>query len=218
MTRQKPFGLIAADPPWPFKDRLPGPGRGAAKHYQCLTVSEIMRFPLPKIADDSLLFLWRVASMQQEALDVARFWGFTVKSEITWVKTPRTLNIDQIVRRARRRLKGSGLQWDEEALAEQCVEIAMAQARRVRIGMGRTARNAHEVCLICTRGHPAIHDHSIGSVIYAPRLEHSRKPEELQDLAGKMAGPVPKLEVFARRYRDGWTCIGDELPAAQAAE
>jgi N6-adenosine-specific RNA methylase IME4 len=58
---------------------------------------------------------------------------------------------------------------------------------------------------------------SIGSVIHAPRLEHSQKPEELQDLAEKMAGPVPMLEVFARRYRDGWTCIGDELSAVQVA-
>jgi N6-adenosine-specific RNA methylase IME4 len=158
MQNSKAFGCLVADPPWRFSDGLPGLGRGSSKHYQCLTVSEIMRFPLPRIADNALLFLWRVASMQQEALDVAHAWGFTQKSEIAWVKTPRTLNIDQILRRARRRLKENGLQWDEEALAEQCVEIATAQARRVRIGMGRTARNAHEVCLICTRGRPTIHD------------------------------------------------------------
>jgi N6-adenosine-specific RNA methylase IME4 len=212
MVSRKPFGCIVADPPWKFGDKLPGKGRGAAKHYGCLTVSEIMRYPLPKIADDAILFLWRVASMQQEALDVARFWGFTVKSEIAWIKHPKALTNDQILRRAKRIVKHRDLPMDW--LPSIAIEVADREARRVRIGMGRTARNAHEVCLVCTRGRPVIHDHSVSSVIFAPRLEHSRKPEELQNRAERLAGPVQKLELFARRYRDGWTCIGDQLPEA----
>jgi N6-adenosine-specific RNA methylase IME4 len=84
--------------------------------------------------------------------------------------------------------------------------------------MGRTVRNAHEVCLVCTRGKPIVYDHSVSSVIFAPRLAHSEKPEELQDKAEKLAGSVPKIELFARRYRPGWACVGDELQAAEAEE
>jgi len=40
-----------------------------------------------QVAPDARLFLWRVASMQQEALDVVRAWGFTPKTEIVWCKT-----------------------------------------------------------------------------------------------------------------------------------
>jgi site-specific DNA-methyltransferase (adenine-specific) len=78
--------VLVADPPWKFGDSLPGKGRGAAKHYPCLTARELMRFPLPEMADDSLLVLWKVAAMPQEALDVARAWGFTPKSELVWQK------------------------------------------------------------------------------------------------------------------------------------
>jgi N6-adenosine-specific RNA methylase IME4 len=82
--------VLVADPPWHFGDRLPGNGRGASKHYDTLSAINIMRFPLPPIADSAHLFLWRVASMVPEALDVVRTWGFTAKSELVWLKrTPK---------------------------------------------------------------------------------------------------------------------------------
>ena len=83
---QLPFSVICADPPWSFSDKLPGPTRGAAKNYSCLSTKELHTFPLPPIAENATLFLWRVASMQQEALDVIQAWGFRLKTEIVWVK------------------------------------------------------------------------------------------------------------------------------------
>jgi N6-adenosine-specific RNA methylase IME4 len=83
----EPFRTIVADPPWPFRDALPGPKRGAVTHYRLMSLKEICNFPLPPVADDSRLFLWRVASQQEEALQVVRAWGFEVKAEIVWVKT-----------------------------------------------------------------------------------------------------------------------------------
>lgn len=83
----EPFRVITADPPWPFSDKLPGPKRGAEKHYSVLSIQDIKEFPLPRIADDALLFLWRVAGMVEEAYEVARAWDFQPKTEIVWVKT-----------------------------------------------------------------------------------------------------------------------------------
>lgn len=40
-----------------------------------------------RLADDALLFLWRVSSQVEEAYRVVRAWGFAAKSEIVWVKT-----------------------------------------------------------------------------------------------------------------------------------
>jgi N6-adenosine-specific RNA methylase IME4 len=85
-----PARVLLADPAWLFDDPLPGRARGAAKHYSCLTVAELKRYPLPPLAADCLLLMWRVAAMQREALDVAEAWGFTVKSEIVWDKLTRT--------------------------------------------------------------------------------------------------------------------------------
>lgn len=85
-----PIDVLVADPPWQFRDKLPGPGRGAEKHYACMPLEQLKAFPLPGIGPNAVLFLWRVASMQEEALAVARAWGFTIKSEIVWLKTTRT--------------------------------------------------------------------------------------------------------------------------------
>lgn len=81
--------VIVADPAWRFDDSLPGKKRGAAKHYTCLTVDEIKAFPIPAqvaAARDAVLFLWRVAAMQLEALEVAAAWGFRQYGELVWQK------------------------------------------------------------------------------------------------------------------------------------
>lgn len=84
------FRVHCSDPPWKFGDSLPGPGRGAAKHYPTLTIPDLMAFPQPRMLPDSLLFLWRVSSMVEEAYQVMRAWGFKPHSEIVWEKTTST--------------------------------------------------------------------------------------------------------------------------------
>jgi N6-adenosine-specific RNA methylase IME4 len=82
--------VVVADPPWRFSDKLPGPKRGAAAHYPTLRVSDIadrVGFDFPELEADAVLFLWRVAAMQEEALTVMRAWGFSPKTELVWVKT-----------------------------------------------------------------------------------------------------------------------------------
>lgn len=84
--RPEPFRLVLADPPWQLQDKLPGKSRGAEKNYDVLSVRELMRYPLPPIADDALLLIWKLASMPEEVLEVVYAWGFYPKSEIVWVK------------------------------------------------------------------------------------------------------------------------------------
>lgn len=169
-----PARVLLADPPWRFGDKLPGPGRGAAKHYATLTVEQIKAYPLPPLADDCVLVLWRVAAMGGEAYEVVKAWGFVAKSEIVWVKV---------------RHHGS---------------------KQVVMGMGRSVRNCHEVAILATRGKPERLSMSELSVIFAPRLEHSRKPLEMHRKLERMyAGP--RHELFARRTVSGWRCEGNEI-------
>ena len=89
---QAPVVLIA-DPPWEFKDRLPGKTRGASNNYKTISLDEIKAFRLPlqvTSAPDAVLFMWRVSAMQQEALDVARCWGFQPYGELVWQKLTKT--------------------------------------------------------------------------------------------------------------------------------
>ena len=49
-------------------------------------------------------------------------------------------------------------------------------------------------------------------VFVAPRLKHSAKPDIVQDAFETMFPGGPYLEVFARRARPGWTCVGNQAP------
>ncbi len=83
---------LVVDPPWAFGDRLPGAGRGAATQYDVLDVADIaIAYDVRDLAlPDSRLFLWRVASMQEDALWLMRQWGFELKAEVVWLKTTKT--------------------------------------------------------------------------------------------------------------------------------
>jgi N6-adenosine-specific RNA methylase IME4 len=80
-------------------------------------------------------------------------------------------------------------------------------------GMGRLFRGCAEVALVGTWGSPKPASRSERNVFVSPALRHSAKPEALQDSLERMFPDVRKLELFARRERPGWTCIGNECPA-----
>lgn len=85
----EPIRTLVAEPPWAFRDGLPGGGRGAYKHYPLLNLHEVMRFPLPDLAPDCRLFLWVPASLMPLGLKVVEAWGFKYTSEGVWVKVNR---------------------------------------------------------------------------------------------------------------------------------
>jgi len=188
--------VIVADPPWPFGDKLPGPKRGAEKHYKVMSLDEIKTYlekgPLAGLVEENaMLVLWRVGSQQQEALDVVKAWGFVAKSELVWIKTkPGTP--------------------DEES------EESLDDPKTVKMGMGHYVRNEHEVALICTRGKTMfkVADRGVRSTFRAPRGEHSEKPDKFFELIEKLAGPEREghlVELFGRKARPGWHVFGDEI-------
>lgn len=81
-------------------------------------------------------------------------------------------------------------------------------------GLGRGWRSSTEF-LICARDRKRIAYQAThpGTLVMAPRGEHSAKPEVFQDLIEKMS-PGPYLELFARRPREGWDVWGNEVESA----
>lgn len=180
-----PFKILYADPAWGFDDKLGD--RGAEANYPCMRWEDICMLELPPIAEDALLFLWSVSSMLPEAIAVAHAWGFKVSSQITWVKTKQNVVIED---------------WTQ------------VQLDHLAFGMGRTVRMAHETCLVCTRGaySKLVKNHSVRSVLFAGRTDHSRKPDEMYDLIETVTGGEgPYLEMFARRRRPGWVSWGHDV-------
>lgn len=82
-----------------------------------------------------------------------------------------------------------------------------------RIGLGQYFRGQHELCLFGVRGRgvvPRTEDRTIGSVLHAPRGQHSKKPDAFMDIVERRSSG-PYLEIFARRTRPGWTSWGNEI-------
>lgn len=181
---QAPYRCIVADPPWPFRDRLPGKGRGAVKHYKTMKIPAICAFTLPALADDALLFMWRVGAMPEEALRVVRAWGFVPKGEMIWVKT--------------------------HEKRDGTIQTFAATGDGLKMGMGHYIRYGHEACIIARRGRAKVLDRAVRSVFFAPVGEHSEKPEIFYQQVRRLA-EGPRAELFAREPHEGFDPFGDEV-------
>ena len=82
--------MIYADPPWLFKTRSDkGKDRSPEKHYPVLSIADICNLPVGDIAKpDSVLLMWVVDPLLDQAFKVIDAWGFTYKTVgFTWAKT-----------------------------------------------------------------------------------------------------------------------------------
>jgi N6-adenosine-specific RNA methylase IME4 len=83
-----------------------------------------------------------------------------------------------------------------------------------KIGLGTYLRHQHELLLIGNRGNHIARACLSSSVISAPRGRHSEKPGEAHELIERMYPELPKIELFARLAREGWTAWGNQAGAA----
>jgi N6-adenosine-specific RNA methylase IME4 len=85
-----------------------------------------------------------------------------------------------------------------------------------KIGLGYFVRNQHELLIVAARGGmpSPLPANRPPSVISASRREHSRKPDEAYELIERMYPELPKIELFARSAREGWTAWGNQVPTA----
>lgn len=85
-----------------------------------------------------------------------------------------------------------------------------------QLGMGYYFRQQHELLLVATRGSmpapaPAVRPRS---VFTSDRTEHSAKPAEFAQYIESMYPTLPRVELFCRSPRDGWSVWGNQAVAA----
>ena len=247
----KLYKAISADPAWQPKDSLPGDSRGASKQYKTMSTPDIcglaarehehvrgdkyrlkslalcMSNVRARIADDALLALWRLASMQTDAMGVLHWWGFTHKTELVWVKYFPC-----------KECRGTGIVTTP--VSQETCGVCTFDGKKMYLagcgtpwfGMGRYLRAAHETCLIGTRGRmtKAVKAKNIRSVLHAPvpwdwnkkKVNkngvvsyggpiHSAKPEKFYTEIIEHLVDGPYLELFGRRRRRGWTVLGNQV-------
>jgi N6-adenosine-specific RNA methylase IME4 len=83
-----------------------------------------------------------------------------------------------------------------------------------KAGTGYWVRGQCELLLIGTSGDvPAPSPgEQPPAVVEAPRGRHSEKPDIFAEHIERLYPNVPKLEMFARKARPGWSCWGNEAP------
>lgn len=166
------YRTVVIDPPWPSMHQRATYHRGKPeRHYRTMPLEAIYGLNVGDVAQDSAhLWVWGVNRLLEDAFRVARAWGFTPMSVVTWCKPGP--------------------------------------------GMGYYVRNNTEHVVFATRGRPMVPAVKALSTWYQwPRGRHSQKPDEFYALVEQVS-PAPRLDLFARRHRDGWVAWGDELPAS----
>lgn len=193
---RKYFGAITADPGTRFEaySAKGETSRSPQKKYTTQSDDVIAAMPVGDYAArDCFLFYWdttaRVAVGRH--IPIMKAWGFKPTAfAFTWFK----LN-----------------------LREPATPFFLPR-HSMNFGPGLTTRKNTEVCILGRRGSPKRLCASVREEIFAPRREHSRKPEEFYDRVRQYcAGPY--LELFSRTDRPGWTTRGDQAGKfAEAAE
>lgn len=78
-------------------------------------------------------------------------------------------------------------------------------------GLGHWTNGNAELCLFAKRGAPKRVAKNVKQIILAPREQHSKKPDCARDRITQLLGDLPRIELFARQYADGWDCWGNEV-------
>jgi N6-adenosine-specific RNA methylase IME4 len=81
-------------------------------------------------------------------------------------------------------------------------------------GLGHWTRANAEVCLLATKGNISRVSKSVHQVIVTPIEAHSKKPVETRRRIVELMGELPRIEMFAREYPEGWDVWGNEVSSS----
>jgi len=116
-----------------------------------------------------------------------------------WATWPTIFSAQQVISAWGFRYSGLAWEWIKRN----------PQTGKYAFGGGYGTRKNLEPCLLARRGQPALKVRTVRDFLYAPRREHSRKPDEQYARIESMFDG-PYLEMFARQRRAGWDAWGLE--------
>lgn len=217
------FPIIVCDIPWSFSDKIDmiATPRGAQANYTTMSLEDIKKMPIKELADPegTLLALWVPSSLLSSGFEVLSAWGFQHKQTYIWVKTKKNIFSDFKSWVRKSIVKQPQVVYDKfvymhatKSIMDSLKNFLMKDT--LAFGMGRLFRQSHEICLIATNNnkiYKKLENKSQRSVSFGENLKHSAKPDHLQDSLDIMFPHSNKVELFARRIRPGWLCLGNEV-------
>jgi len=147
-----------------------------------MSLADIRALPVADIAaTDCALFLWVTDPLLPEGLRLMEAWGFKYKTvAFNWSKMNKSAPPSL---------------WTEADFFT---------------GLGYWTRANPELCLLGTKGKPKRVSKNVKRLVISPRREHSRKPDEVADRIVRLIGDLPRIELFARQSRQGWSIWGND--------
>lgn len=185
----KKYKIIYADPPWHFKDSKTGGSfnSGATQQYVTTTTYDLCCMPIRyMIEDDAILIMWYMNSMPDDALELARAWGFKKllsMNGLVWGK---------LTKEGKRHF---GMGHGTRACTESA--LIMYNGALSRLIEDKSVRNYFEAKMPVDEN---------GKYI------HSAKPPEGREIVEKLCFDGNKLEMFARNEHEGWDVFGNQAP------
>lgn len=192
----KKYQLIYADPPWAFSNQNTGGSMksSAQAKYTVTSTEDLKRLDVGSIADDNcVLVMWYVGAMPQDAIDLVKSWGFTLKNMNGFVWNKLTVNNNPFF--------GMGF-WTRAGSESAIIAIKgkpTPACRSVRAVGNYDPQSLDEVLA---------HLCYVGTY---QNIRHSQKPDEFRDKCVELMGDVPRLEMFARNKTKGWDVFGNEV-------
>lgn len=178
----KKYQIIYADPPWEYRQSGGKNGsRGMAKTHY-----------------------QTMATVDICNMPVAKItgWGACLFLWATFPMLPEALRVMESWGFA---YKGAAFVWVK----------TYAKSGKPFWGMGAYTRANAEVCLLGIskefKASERVKSHRVHQIVEAPVGRHSEKPDEVRQRIVELLGDVPRIELFAREWAEGWDAWGDEI-------
>ncbi len=179
------YRVILSDNPWRYDDKRNSSSMGMAESaYSTMTQDDLLKLRVDLLADDDcMLCLWATMPKLQEALDVVKGWGFKyITVGFVWVKLNPLAPFTSTIDRS-----------------------------DIYSGLGHWCNGNAELVLFGRKGSPTRCAMDIKQIVLERRGAHSVKPEQVHKRIERLFGDVPRIELFAREPREGWTTLGNGI-------
>ena len=175
------YDVVLMDPPWSYYGDQAKWG-AAAKFYSTMTDDELLSFSINDwIHDNSVIFCWATCPRLDFACKLFESWGLSFRG-VAFVWVKTKKDGTPI-----------GAQGVRPSIIKPVTELVIVGSK---VSMGRPLPLAAE---------------NVRQVIFSPKREHSRKPDEQYERIESMYPAATKIELFARHKRIGWDSWGNEV-------
>ncbi|NBW12094.1 MAG: DNA methyltransferase [Caulobacteraceae bacterium] len=177
------FDVVLLDPPWSYYGQQSKWG-AAAKFYDTMPDEALLALDVPSLLKPtSVVFCWATSPRLDFAIRTLGSWGLHYRG------------VSFVWVKTSKSGKPFGARGVRPSIVKPTTEFVLAAS-------------------MAPKGRPMpVSDESVPQVVLAAPGRHSEKPDEVQARIERLYPSAKRLEMFARRCREGWQAWGNEIHA-----